>query len=169
MPDDSSTKQLDLVTEIVAAYVRRNQVAADQLPSLISAVHHALDGLGQPMEEALVERTPAVPVRQSVRRDYVVCLECGHRGQLLRRHLGTAHGLSVEQYRTIWNLPADHPVTAPAYSEARSIMAKDLGLGRGGKSADITTIREAVVEVTPQPTPKRRGRPRSKVTSTVPA
>jgi hypothetical protein len=48
-----------------------------------------------------------------VHRDYVVCLDCGWRGQMLRRHVTTAHGLTVEEYRARWNLLADHAMTAP--------------------------------------------------------
>ena len=88
MPDEPPSPTLDteLTTNIVAAYVRRNQIGADQLPVLISTVHLALVGLGRPAIETAVERKPAVPIRRSVHRDYVVCLEFGWRCQMLRRH-----------------------------------------------------------------------------------
>ena len=107
MPDEAPSPTLDteLTTNIVAAYVRGNQIGTDQLPVLISTVHLALVGLGKPAAETEVERTPAVTIRQSVHRDYVVCLDCGWRGQMLKRHLATAHGLTVEQYRVRWTLP----------------------------------------------------------------
>ena len=134
MPDEPPSPTLDteLTTNIVAAYVRRNQIGADQLPVLISTVHQALVGLGKPAAETEIERTPAVPIRQSVHRDYVVCLECGWRGQMLKRHLATGHGLTVEQYRVRWTLPREHPMTAPSYSERRSGLAKQIGLGLDG-------------------------------------
>src|SRR5262249_51616977 len=135
MPDDNLTKQLDLVAEIVAAYVGRNQITADQLPVLIATVHQSLGRLGEPAPEPVVERTPAVPIRRSVHRDFVVCLDCGYRAQMLKRHLMAAHGLTVEDYRARWNLPRAHVVTAPSYSERRSIEAKRFGLGRAGKSS----------------------------------
>src|SRR6267154_3021159 len=101
----------ELTTQIVAAYARRNQVAADALPALISTVHEALGRLGTTLPEPAGERTPAVPVRRSVHRDYAVCLECGWRGQMLRRHLTTGHGLSAEQHPDVVSpvpgLPAD--------------------------------------------------------------
>ena len=148
-------------TQIVAAYVRRNQVAADALPALISTVHEALGRLGTTLPEPAGERTPAVPVRRSVHRDYVVCIECGWRGQMLRRHIA-GHGLSVEQYRARWNLKPDHPITAPGYSERRSAMARQIGLGRGrGALAERKGMHETKTVTTPQPSPKRRGRPRS--------
>jgi predicted transcriptional regulator len=125
----------ELATTIVAAYVRRNQIGTDQIGALISTVHHALAGLGKPEQQAAGSRTPAVPIKQSVRRDYVVCLECGWRGQTLRRHITSAHGLTAEEYRTRWNLPWEHALVAPAYSERRSGLAKQLGLGRGGRKS----------------------------------
>src|SRR5215208_3944409 len=116
--------------KIVAAYLRRNPVPAHQLASLIGTVHQALTGLGRPAAEAVVERTPVVSIRRSVHRDYVVCLDCGWRGKMLRRHLSTAHGLDPIEYRRRWGLSSDHPLTAPAYAESRSDLAKKLGLGR---------------------------------------
>ena len=158
MPDEQPT---ELVAKIVAAYVRRNQVLPDQLASLIATVHQALGGLGKARPEAVVERTPAVSIRRSIHRDHVICLDCGWRGQMLRRHVTTAHGLTVDEYRARWKLPADHAMTAPAYSERRSTMAKQLGLGRTrGASAETMAVPEQVTETAPPPSPKRRGRPR---------
>jgi predicted transcriptional regulator len=133
------------VEEIVSSYVRHHQVPADQLTALIVEVHRALAGLGRapPVQEP---PRPAVPIRRSVRQDYVVCLECGFRAQTLRRHLQVQHGLGVADYRTRWNLPPDYPTTAPAYSERRSVMARQRGFGR----------RRRAVE---PPAPRRRGRP----------
>jgi predicted transcriptional regulator len=133
MPDEPPPPTLDreLTTNIVAAYVRHNQIGSDLLGTLISTVHQALVGLGKPAAETGTERTPAVPIRRSVHRDYVVCLECGWRGQMLRRHLVTGHELSVDQYRERWNLHREHPMTAPGYSERRSTLAKQAGLGQG--------------------------------------
>jgi len=108
MPDETPSASInrELTTQIVAAYVRRNQVASDQLGTLISTVHQALAGLGKQPPEIGGERAPAVPIRRSVHRDYVVCLECGWRGLMVRRHLATGHGLTVEQCRARWNLAA---------------------------------------------------------------
>src|SRR5215472_5049996 len=99
MADDNSTKHLDLVAEIVAAYIGRNQIAADQLPVLITTVHQTLGRLGEPAVEPVVERTPVVSARRSVHRDFVTCMDCGFRGQMLKRHLMAAHGLTIEGYR----------------------------------------------------------------------
>jgi predicted transcriptional regulator len=165
MPDENSTTQRRLTTEIVAAYVGRHQVATDQLSSLISTVHQALGQLGEPTTESVAERTPAVSARQSVHRDYVVCMDCGWKGQMLKRHLTTAHGLSVDAYRNRWNLPRDHAMTAPAYSERRSLVAKQLGLGRRGRGASARTTAVPETETATASQPKRRGRPRATAAS----
>src|SRR6266853_2313943 len=152
MPDEPPSPTLDrkLTTNIVAAYVRRNQIGADQLPILILTVHQALTSLGKPAAEVNGERIPAVPIRQSVHRDYVVCLDCGWRGQMLKRHLATGHGLNVEQYRARWNLPREHPMTAPGYSERRSGLAKQIGLGRGASREEPEPV-SPEIPAAPQP------------------
>ena len=169
MVDEPPAASLDreLTTKIVAAYVRRNQIAFDQLRILISTIHQALFGFGKPSAETETDPTPAVPIRRSVHRDYVVCLECGWRGQTLRRHLTSRHGLSGDQYRARWKLPREHPLTAPGYSERRSGLAKELGLGRGRRRAARDQPESVKLEpaAEPQPRSRRRGRPRSARTS----
>jgi MucR family transcriptional regulator, transcriptional regulator of exopolysaccharide biosynthesis len=157
MSDDPPSASVDreLTTQIVAAYVRRNQIAADQLPGLIATVYRALGRLAKPLAEPASERTPAVPIRRSVTRDFVICLDCGWKGSVLRRHLMISHGLSPDQYRASWNLKPDHPVTAPGYSERRSMLAKQIGFGQRGRRSRTTAAPKT-------PTPQKRpGRPRT--------
>jgi predicted transcriptional regulator len=163
MPDEVPPPTLDteLTTNIVAAYVRHNQIGADQLAVLISTVHLALVGVGKPAAETAIERTPAVTIRQSVHRAYVVCLDCGWRGQMLKRHIATGHGLSVDQYRARWNLSREHPITAPGYSEQRSGLAKELGLGRG-RRAPREELESPTTENPPATQPRSRRRARSR-------
>jgi predicted transcriptional regulator len=131
MDSGDATGSVDLrpVTKIIASYVGNHTLAPEQLSALIISVQQAISQLGKPVEPEPA-RTPAVPVRRSVQRDHVVCLECGFKGKTLRRHLGMRHGLQVTEYLRRWDLSSDHPLTAPAYSEQRSAMAKQLGLGR---------------------------------------
>jgi predicted transcriptional regulator len=121
------------VAKIIASYVSHHNLAPEQIPELIASVHRTIAGLGQSAEvpAALI---PAVTVRRSVQRDAVICLDCGWKGKMLRRHLTTRHGLSADDYLKRWGLPGDHPLTAPAYSAQRSTLAKELGLGRGSRS-----------------------------------
>jgi predicted transcriptional regulator len=135
---DAQTVNPLFTAKIVGSYLRHHTVGAGQLPDLITTVHRSLGQLGRqaPVEEVL---TPAVSVRQSVRHEYVVCLECGYRGKTLRRHISTRHGLSRDEYLRRWGLQPDHPLTAPAYSEHRSTLAKQLGLGRKPQAEAAST------------------------------
>ena len=157
-----------LTTKIVQGYVRHHRLGPDQLPDLIASVHRALGQLGQQVQEEVLN--PAVSIRQSVRHDYVVCLDCGYRGKTLRRHLGVRHGLSGDEYRRRWGLRSNHPLTAPAYSEHRSTLAKELGLGRKSTPAVAPALATAEpaaakidekVETSPKRTRTRRSRSKS--------
>ncbi len=68
-------------------------------------------------------------------QDYIICLEDGKKFKSLKRHLKSHYDLSPEEYREKWGLPRDYPMVAPAYAEARSNLAKSMGLGQrnGGK------------------------------------
>ena len=127
---------LNQVAHIVSSYARHHQLGPEQLVELIRQVHRALASLGHPALPMVEPRQPAVPIRQSVRPEYVVCLECGFRSKTLRRHLRVQHGLSVEEYRTRWNLRPNHPVVAPAYSQRRAAVAKEMGLGRRRRAVE---------------------------------
>ena len=140
-------------TDIVAAYVRHNPVAADQIPGLINAVHSTLTSLGKDVVDEL-PRVPAVSVRRSVRPDHIICIDCGYKGKLLKKHLRSKHGLSVTQYKLRWKLASDHPMTAPNYSERRSQLAKSTGLGR--KRARQGSRPAAPSVTTPEKPPLRR-------------
>jgi predicted transcriptional regulator len=129
-PDTASARRS--AAEIVAAYLRNNVLSAEQVPALIRTVYASLSEI-EKGAEPVVEQMPAVPIRQSVRPDYVVCLECGARGKMLRRHLSTEHGLTAAEYRAKWKLPLDYSLTAPNYAKHRSALAKAAGLGQRAK------------------------------------
>ncbi|MCZ8369063.1 MAG: MucR family transcriptional regulator [Porphyrobacter sp.] len=121
---------ITLTSDIVAAHVSNNDVAVADLPSLITNVYGALANLG---EVPVVEETkpqPAVAVRNSVKPDYIVCLEDGKKLKMLKRYLRTNFNMSPEEYRARWGLPTDYPMVAPNYAEKRRDLAKKIGLGR---------------------------------------
>jgi len=126
---------VELTADIVAAYVSNHVVPVSDLPNLISDVHSALSSTSAPAPAVTVveKQKPAVSVRKSVQDDQITCLECGGSFKSLKRHLMTHHGLSPEEYREKWDLAADYPMVAPAYAEARSRLAKEMGLGQRRK------------------------------------
>jgi predicted transcriptional regulator len=176
VPDAKTIDPL-LVTQIVRSYVAHNRISAEELPNLIAAVHRSLTKLWGRVDAPSPTRTPAIAINRSYGRDFVICLDCGWRGQMLRRHLTTAHGLSPRDYRARWNLKSTHPLTAPGYTERRSTIAKQLGLGHrrqppqsaAALAATPPASRPAEAELDPaftaslsQPKP-RRGRSRRTV------
>jgi predicted transcriptional regulator len=139
MDRDGTAKDVDphLAARIVRRYAGHHHVEVGELSGLIATVQRTLGGLGQNATAAEV-LVPAVPIKRSVHDDYVVCLECGFRGLVLRRHLRTGHGLDVAAYRGRWKLPPDHVLIAPAYSTRRSALAKEIGLGRKLRQLDTS-------------------------------
>ena len=134
-PENISKEQLlEMTTEIVSAYVGNNTIVAGELNELIVSIHDSLHNLttgGVEVEPEPIK--PAVPVRRSVTPDYLICLEDGKRLKMLKRHLRTTYGLSPDDYRAKWGLPADYPMVAPNYAQQRSEFAKKIGLGKVGQ------------------------------------
>ncbi len=126
-------RTLGLAAQIVSAHVGNNNVPTDELPSLIRQVCETLASVGQePVQPTRPE--PAVPVKRSVFEDHIVCLVCGGKFKILKRHLQTDHDLTIDGYREAFSLPHDYPMVAPSYAERRSALAREIGLGRKGGS-----------------------------------
>lgn len=127
--EDDGSLIITLTADIVAAHVGNNSVAVNDLPELIANVHGALATLGSAGATPEVSAEPKVPVRSSVKPDYIVCLEDGKRMKMLKRHLSTDHQMTPDQYRKKWGLNSDYPMVAPNYAEQRRTLAKAIGLG----------------------------------------
>ena len=128
---------LRMVTDVIASYLKKNPVAASDLPNVISTVYGAFSAPQNGPVEAVVERPePAVPIKRSVTPDFIICLEDGKQLKMLKRHLATSYNLTPDEYRARWGLPPDYPMVAPNYATQRSALAKQIGLGsrsRDGK------------------------------------
>ena len=129
MTEANPVELLPLASEIVAAHVSNNKITPAELPQLIREVYQALVQASAGETGPIPRGDPAVPVKKSVTPDFIVCLEDGEKMKMLKRHLRTAHGMSLDQYRQRWGLPADYPMTAPNYTKTRSKLAKQIGLG----------------------------------------
>jgi len=127
---------LSLTAQIVSAHVTKNAVEVGALPDLIRDVFSTLSSLGDtpaaaPVSAAATDvATPAVPATKSVFATHIICMECGKKMTMLKRHLMTEHGLSIDQYRTKYSLPNTYPMVAPDYAKTRSSLAKEMGLGK---------------------------------------
>ena len=131
MTEQSEMKEtlITLTADIVAAHVSNNSVSVNDLPQLIANVHGALAGLGAGPAAPEARPEPKVPIRSSIKPDYLVCLEDGKKLKMLKRHLMTHYSMTPDQYRQKWGLNADYPMVAPNYAEQRRTLAKSIGLG----------------------------------------
>ena len=120
---------LTLTADIVAAHVSNNSVAVNDLPNLIQNVHGALTGISARQSAPEAKPEPRVPIRSSVKPDFIVCLEDGKKLKMLKRHLMTHYNMTPDEYRQKWGLSADYPMVAPNYAEQRRALAKSIGLG----------------------------------------
>jgi predicted transcriptional regulator len=127
---------LALTAQIVSAHVTKNAVEVGDLPALIREVFRTLSGLGGTAPAAVVETAkPAVPAARSVFSSHIICMECGKKMTMLKRHLMTEHRLTIDQYRTKYSLPGTYPMVAPDYAKTRSSLAKEMGLGKSRSAA----------------------------------
>ena len=166
MPLEDQPETLLLAGKIVSAYVANNIIEAGALPGLIGSVITTLRNAARARPNTTEQRPqPAVPIKRSVSSDHITCLEDGKKLKTLKRHLLSDHGLTPAAYRSRWGLPADYPMTAPAYAQLRSELAKGFGLGRDKPPAPREKLAaprdEPMVKRIPEGvSSKSRGRPR---------
>jgi predicted transcriptional regulator len=135
---------IELTAAVVVNYVANNRVATNDVAGVVQQVYGALAGLGEPQEEPAQAKSPVVSVRASVKPDHIVCMECGTKHKMLKRHVMSAHKMTPAQYRADYGLPDSYPMVAPNYSEQRRSLAKSIGLGRRGAApADAAPESEA--------------------------
>jgi predicted transcriptional regulator len=146
MAEEMNTELLSLTADIVAAHVSNNRVATNEVSDLIGQVHAALSGLTEPKKADEPEPQPAVPVRSSIKHDYIVCLEDGKKLKMLKRYLRTNYNMTPEEYRAKWKLPRDYPMVAPAYAEQRRGLARAIGLGRKKDEEEVVAPKKAAAK-----------------------
>jgi predicted transcriptional regulator len=147
-----------ITADIVSSYVANNSVHRGDLPTVIASVHAALLGLTTPKQEECDKPQPAVSIRKSITPDFLISLEDGKKYKTLKRHLGKL-GLTAEEYRAKWGLPADYPMVAPNYAAKRSELARSSGLGQQRRKTTakaVAMLDEAVTTPAEVSKPKRR-------------
>jgi predicted transcriptional regulator len=140
-----------LTAEIVSAYVSNNTISTSQIGELIGDVSRQLHGLGQPQEQEPTKPEPAVSVRRSIGSDHLICLVCGKKQRMLKRHLASEHQLTPDEYRKLFELKLDYPMVAPSYAAMRRDLALKIGLGRPKKQ---TPVKRAAAKKTEAPKTK---------------
>jgi predicted transcriptional regulator len=126
---------MSYVVEVASAYFVNNEITQDEIHGFLRKVYQAVIELCKEANNVRNRQalTPAVPIEESVKDDYIVCLEDGKKLQMLKRHLDTVYNMTIEQYKERWELPLDYPVVSPNYAKRRSEIAKTTGLGSTGR------------------------------------
>lgn len=133
MADD--TDLIALTVDVVSAFVGQNNIRTEDVPGFIASTYAAIAKLqtsAAPAAEAPTDDAyvPAVTARKSLAsKDHIISMIDGKAYKTLRRHLST-NGLTPEEYRARYKLPATYPMVAENYSIQRRDMAKRIGLGR---------------------------------------
>ena len=123
-----------LTAQVASAYVSNNTIATADVGRLIAEIARELRTVVEGKQAPAPEQpAPAVSVRRSIGRDHLVCLACGKKQRMLKRHLATEHDLTPDAYREMFGLKPDYPMVAPSYAEARRELAMKIGLGRPSK------------------------------------
>lgn len=159
MPE--SPDLIGFTASLVAAYLRGNPMPISELADFVRTTHGALAAVYAQQVQPSAPQQPAVSVKKSITPSAMICLECGGHKKMLKRHLHTAHGLSVDDYMTKWSLPPNYPMTSPDYASTRSVLARKIGLGRKrAKAAETPESLEAEPQSGPKYPPSRWSKPK---------
>lgn len=136
---------MEHTSRIVAAYVSNRPTSINEIPNITGYIYQAISEIHRNphMIRTNAAISPAVPIEESVHEDYIICLEDGKKLQMLKRHLHSVYGLTLQQYKDRWGLPNDYPVVAPSYARRRSAIAKNTGLGKTGRKPRAIILQSA--------------------------
>jgi predicted transcriptional regulator len=145
MDTSNISELLGHASRITAAYITNHETTLDDIPAVVNRVLHALSEISRNPRSCKIGSplVPAVPIEESVSEDYIICLEDGKKLQMLKRHLSTVYGMTLDQYKERWGLPMDYPVVSPNYARRRSAIAKNTGLGKTGRKPRIRVMQGA--------------------------
>ncbi len=119
--------------------VNKNSDFALAVANLAAAAINANPKLS--MQEAVAQATDILrgasltdqQIADSVTPDAIQCFEDGTWHVMLKRYIKRKFNLTPKQYCEKWRLPMNYPFVAKNYSDRRSKIAKNMGLGRKRK------------------------------------
>lgn len=142
MDTPSTSELLGYASRVTAAYISNNKTTIEEIPGVVTRIFQAFCEICRNPHnyKTGLSLVPAVPIEESIHEDYIVCLEDGKKLQMLKRHLNSMYGMSLEQYKERWGLPMDYSVVSPSYARRRSAIAKNIGLGKTGRKPRIRVM-----------------------------
>ena len=128
LSEDMQKIIIESTAKITAGYFSNNEVKENKISSIIENVYSTLVSISDKTSSYAL--TPFVDIKDSVKPDYIVCLEDGKKLKMLKRYLKAKFNMSESEYKEKWGLPRDYPMIAPNYAKKRSMLAKKSGLGQ---------------------------------------
>lgn len=118
MPEESNGSSVkpmvEIVGEVVAAYLGRNDMAADDVPGFIATIHSALSDVDKKpsrrSSKAVSHSTADIDDDADIRDGKIRCRECEKWVAKLNIHLSSQHRMTPNEYRHKWALPSDYPM-----------------------------------------------------------
>ncbi len=134
----------ELAAEIVTAQAANTPMSPEDISDAINKVHQTLTRLqAHESGQAAIEtsQASATPVdedlaklrttpNRAIKKNTVVCLECGAEFKILNKKHIASHGLSPVEYREKWGYGTRQALAAKALSEKRRKVAQEAGLGQ---------------------------------------
>jgi predicted transcriptional regulator len=140
-----ASEVLKLTAQIVISHTSMTELTPRELVEELKEVYLTLASLEGPEAEAAVTekaeeaeeiKKPSIPLKDIVKDNYVVCLECGRKMRTLKAHIRKAHNLTPKEYLRRYNLdPKKFPLVCKEYSEQRRQLAVEKGLGAARRKA----------------------------------
>lgn len=120
----------ELAAKIVSAQASSATMTSEELISSLNKVHETLkklESVSEPSQE--IPATPAMTGKQSIKKNEIICLECGKGGfTTLKRHLTHVHSMPPSDYRKKHGIPASVTLAAKSFVEKRKAFAAERDL-----------------------------------------
>lgn len=124
-----SSNLLELASEIVKAQATHSSMTSDEMSDAIKKVYKALRWVKDREEKPEPEKEAKIKGMDSIKRNKVICLECGCEfRQLTGRHLAL-HKISPREYKKKHGIPLRQGLSAKSLTLKRRASAKERGMG----------------------------------------
>ena len=123
----------EMAQEIVQAQASAKQMTTEEVKLSLQQTFQMLKSLqaneigGEEVEAAGQTGTNIDP-KKSIKKNSIICLECGQEFKMLSAKHLASHDLDARSYRTKYGFPARQPLCAKGLSDRRSESSKSRGL-----------------------------------------
>jgi predicted transcriptional regulator len=114
---------VEQTTGIIIAQLSAQPMSTDDICASIKSIHATLSSL------EIKQDMPSPSPRDSIRKDSVICLECGRSFRLLSNKHLNMHGLTPRAYKIKYKIPLTQPLSSKMLTKMRRAQSKARGHG----------------------------------------